>query len=103
MRKISWNKDIAASRGTEWKKKLSEGKLDSQLHPTALKIVRVSKGMSQEDAARKFKLSISTYGGIERGLRSANKAVAEVIAKSFNKQTKNLFELKSENKYIATR
>lgn len=103
VRNMTWNKDVAASRGEAWKKKLAQGKLDSQLNPTQLKILRVARGMSQEDAAKKFKLSIATYGGIERGLRTANKNVAEVIAKSFSKTVKNLFESKAENKYIAVR
>lgn len=101
MRKMDWNSKIVKSRGDSWKRKLSEGRLDAEMNPTKLKVARVSKGMSQEEAAKRFKLSNSTYGGIERGLRLLSKARAEVISKNFGKPMKALFDLKTDAKYIA--
>ena len=103
MRKIAWNDKIIQNRGSDWKKKLSAGKLDSQMNPTKLKIARVAKGLSQEEAAKRFSLSNSTYGSIERGLRLLSKPRAELIAKNFGKPLKALFDLKTEKKYIATK
>jgi transcriptional regulator with XRE-family HTH domain len=98
---MNWNTKIVENRGDNWKKKLSKGRLDSEMNPTQLKILRVAKGLSQEEAAKKFRLSNSTYGGIERGLRLLSKSRAELIAKNFSKPVKALFDLKTDSKYIA--
>ena len=72
MRKQAWNKKVATSRGAGWQKKLTTGRLDAQMNPTVVKKGRVKKGLSQLQAAKALKLTNSTYGGIERGLRPAN-------------------------------
>ena len=103
MREQNWNSKVSTNRSPEWKKKLAAGRLDAQMNPTKVKIERVRLGISQVIAAKKLKLSKSTYGSIERGLRVVDENRAKAFAKLLNKPLKNLFDTKDKNKYLAVK
>lgn len=94
------NKQVAAKRGDEWKKKLVEGKYDAQKNPTILKGLRVSKGESQDKIAEAVGVSLTTYGAIERGLRAVKKHLAQYIAQYYGVDVKKVFK-ETEGKYFA--
>lgn len=97
------NKKVASLRGDSWKKNLKKGWLDSQMHPTKLKLARVSRGLSQTDAAKVANLSLSTYGGIERGKRPVSKKTIDLLAKSLKVTPEVLFKqmLNAKGKFKA--
>lgn len=101
MKKQVWNKKVASSRGSGWKKKLVSGRLDAQINPTVIKKGRVKLNLSQSEAAKKVKLTNSTYGGIERGLRPASESNAKAIAKLVGTPVKKLFKVTDKNKFFA--
>lgn len=96
------NKQVAAKRGEEWKKKLVEGKYDSQKNPTNLKGLRVAKGESQDKIAASIGVSLTTYGAIERGLRAVKKHLAQYIAEYYGVEIKKIFK-EVEGKFYASK
>lgn len=101
MRNISWNKKVAKSRGDEWRKALVEGKMQAKLNPTHLQKVRAAKKVPQGEVADALKLSLATYGAIERSKRPVRSETAERIAKFFGKNPQSLFRKHEGTKLIA--
>ena len=96
------NQKIAGMRGDGWKKKLQQSKLDASKNPTALKVRRVSMGLSQDDMLQLIEVNTqTTYARIERGERFASKERAEKIARALNASVKQLFIQSDENKFLA--
>jgi DNA-binding XRE family transcriptional regulator len=95
------NEKVAKRRSVEWKKKLAAGKLEARIHPTQLRVKRVSKYFSQSDIATKVNLSIATYGAIERGFRVVKPDTAKIIAELLGASTKVLFKTNKLGKLIA--
>lgn len=98
---IKRNQKIALLRGDRWKRNLKKGWLDSQMNPTQLKIARVAQDLSQTDTANKLGLSLSTYGGIERGKRSITTGMASLLASLLKLPVNKLFKQSSGNKLKA--
>lgn len=96
------NKKIAASRGEEWKKKLVEGKHDSQMNPTVIKIIRVQQGISQAAIAKELGVSLATYGSIERGTAPVKKPMAKFIADYYKIKIEKAFKEENE-RFIANK
>lgn len=97
------NKTVAKTRGTAWKANLVAGKLDAQLNPTALKLRRVNKSISQDALAELIGVSLSTYGGIERGKRSVRPETAKKLAEALSASTQQLFQKNDAGKLVASR
>ena len=95
------NKKIAKKRGKNWKSNLIKGHLDSNLNPSILKMKRIKKDLSQTDMTKVVKLSLASYGAIERGKRPTNLEVANQIAKKLKLSKKTLFNMDKKGKYIA--
>lgn len=93
------NKNVAKNRGEEWRKSLVQGKLDAQLNPSKLKILRVKMKVPQETIADRAKLTLTYYGMIERGTRKASKEHADKICAAVGKKISELF-LKDGNKFV---
>jgi DNA-binding XRE family transcriptional regulator len=85
-------KESMKSRSTEWAKKAAQGKLDSALHPSRIKLLRLAKKLAQSEIARKLSLKVATYAQIERGRRHVDKKRAEVIANFLGKPIEFLFD-----------
>lgn len=90
------NKKVAKARSEAWRQKLVQGKLDSQQNPSRLKIEHVKQKLPQETIADRAGLTLTYYGMIERGTRTANKEQALKIAKSVGGSVKNYFLPKGE-------
>lgn len=103
MSSLKGNKKVAKSRGSDWKKKLVEGKLDAGLYPTILKQKRVEKGVSQEAIAKEIKLGLATYGGIERARVPVKLMTATFLANFFKTDIDKMFKIvdKETGKYLA--
>jgi len=95
------NKLVAKNRSESWKKALVKGRLQSQMNPTKLKVVRCEKEISQEKTAARLKLSASTYHAIERGRRGVSKSRAELISSFFKKPVKSIFEYQDTGLFLA--
>lgn len=100
MRQISWNSKVAKSRGNNWKQKLVEGKLDAALHPSKLRLLRVKKGISQGELAKKLGLPLSTYGSIERGKLAVKNPMAQKLSSTLKASVTQIFH-GSDNKLFA--
>lgn len=103
MATLEGNRKIAAIRGSDWREKLVKGRLDSQLHPTRIKILRAQKLVSQADLAKAIAVSLSTYGSIERGVRTVKKETASRLAKELGASVSSLFTQAHDGKFIALR
>lgn len=90
------NKKVAKARSEAWRQKLVQGKLDSLQNPSRLKLERVRQKLPQENIATKSGLTLTYYGMIERGTRTASKEQALRIAKSVGGSVKNYFLPKGE-------
>jgi DNA-binding XRE family transcriptional regulator len=97
------NKIVSQNRGKAWKAKLVAGKLDSQLNPTALKLRRVNKAISQDALAELIGVSLSTYGGIERGKRTVRPETAKQLAEALSASVTQLFQKGDAGKLVASR
>jgi DNA-binding XRE family transcriptional regulator len=86
------NQNVAKARKDAWKKNLVEGKLDAKLNPTQLCLLRAKKKLSQQYVAKVMKLSLSTYGAIERSKRKITQIRARELSKILNTDLKNLFK-----------
>jgi DNA-binding XRE family transcriptional regulator len=96
------NKAVSENRGEEWRKSLIQGKLDSQLNPSKLKLLRVKMNVPQKYIADKVKMTLSYYGMIERGTRKVTKEQAEKICDLLGKKLSDLF-MKSDSKFIVVK
>lgn len=103
MASASGNRVVAQNRGKTWKAKLVTGKLDSQLNPTALKLRRVTKAISQDSLAELIGVSLSTYGGIERGKRTVRPETAKQLAEALSASVSQLFHKSDAGKLVASR
>lgn len=83
-------------------RKARRWKLSARLQPTMLRVKRVSNLLSQSDIAEKTKLSLATYGAIERGFRSVRPATAEQLAKLLGASLNRLFKKNSDGKLVAS-
>lgn len=102
MASTAGNKKIAKTRGSRWKQNLIIGRLDSELHPTKLKLGRIRRQISQTLLAKKLGISIATYGAIERAKRPAMPTTAKKIAAELKFNPTQLFRI-AEGKYIAVK
>lgn len=98
---IARNQKVASRRGEPWKEKLKTGRLDSDLYPTRLRQERVKQNKSQTVISVTLDLSLSTYGGIERGRVPLKKILADEISKVFNMPRQKLFKEIGKNRYLA--
>lgn len=101
MRKITWNKKVAASRGESWKKALVEGKLKAKMNPTKLQLARANKQIPQIKAATDLGVSLATYGAIERARRPVSKATAKKVSSYFGKSEKSFFKPYAKGRLVA--
>lgn len=102
MATVKGNNKVAKSRGEAWVKSLIKGKMEAQLNPTILKTLRIKKAVSQAELASLIKVSLATYGGIERAKKAAAKNKAEAIASRLGSSLNSIFKpTKKENRYVA--
>jgi DNA-binding XRE family transcriptional regulator len=102
MASLKGNQKIAKNRGYNWHKKLIEGRIDAELHPTKLKLSRIRRLVSQETVAQKLGISLATYGAIERARRPTSQKTATSICAVLKFPLNEIFRLK-DSKYIAIR
>lgn len=100
---IKRNQKVTKARGETWTLNLIKGRLDAMLKPTALRVLRVRKNISQGIVANRIGVTLSTYGGIERGLRPVKEEKAKVISNFFKEPMSSLFKDHSFKKVIAIR
>jgi len=62
-----------------------------------IKVIRQFKGWSQEEIAHRLNMSVSGYGSIERGETDVNLSRLEKIAKVFEIELLELFNLNDKN------
>ncbi len=84
MSSLKGNRLVAQVRGQSWKQALLKGKLQSQQSPTALKLLRVEKGVSQTVLAKEIQMSLASYGNIERGRIGVKRHLALYLADYFS-------------------
>lgn len=95
------NRKVAKNRGYNWEKKLIEGRIEAELHPTKLKLIRIKKLASQEKVAQNLGISLATYGAIERARRLASQKTASKIASFLNIPINVIFVRNKAGKCIA--
>lgn len=100
---LDWHHKIAESRGAAWKRALAQGKRESLLRPSLLKIARLEKNLKQADMAKNLSLSRAAYCAIERGRQAIKIDTANMIASKVDRVTISLFEKHEslENKFVA--
>ena len=86
------HKNIAKARGKKWKANLARGRREALLKPSFLRLVRLNKGLDQEDIAKRLKISTSAWGAIERAKQPVKSKDAEAIAKIFGRPVKFFFK-----------
>ena len=96
------NRTVAALRGDSWRANLVRGKMEAQFYPSAIKIMRVKKLMSQYEMSQLLDISIASFGGIERGTRPAKRVVAEKIASILGDKLNKFFKEKDEKLFAIT-
>ncbi len=101
MATVKGNIQVAKNRGSEWSKNLIKGKLEAQLYPTVLKTIRIKKAVSQADLAKLLKVSLATFGSIERGKRSASAKVASEIIKKLGGNINQYFKPTKSGRFLA--
>ncbi|MEK8022103.1 MAG: helix-turn-helix transcriptional regulator [Candidatus Parabeggiatoa sp.] len=65
-----------------------------------IKVIRQFKGWSQEEIAHRLNMSVSGYGSIERGETDVNLSRLEKIAKVFEIDLSELFNLNEKNIFV---
>ena len=100
MASLQGNKLVAKKRGTSWKSKLVEGRLEAEMHPSKLKLSRFKRLISQEKLAKDLGMSLATYGAIERGRRLASESKVKKIAGLLKAHPKELFKEHKKGKYV---
>jgi len=58
-----------------------------------IRLIREAKGLTQEEAAEKLKMSVNGYGDIERGVSDIKTSKLEKIAEMLEIKLSELFEL----------
>ena len=99
----SRNQKVTKARGESWTLNLIKGRLHAMTHPTKLRVMRVEKNINQEIVAKRIGVTLSTYGGIERGLRPLKEDKARLISNFFKEPMSSLFKDHSFKKVIAIR
>jgi DNA-binding XRE family transcriptional regulator len=100
MSSIKGNRKVAKNRGYNWNKKLIEGRIDAELHPTKLKLGRVRRLVSQQKIAQNLGISLATYGAIERSRRATSQKTASTICELLKFSLAEIFR-NNQGKYIA--
>lgn len=91
-------------RSSKWAERKAEGVIDSAIHPSRMKLLRLARKLAQGEVAEVLDLVTSTYAQIERSKRPVDKSRAEKIANYFNKPVDFLFDKeKQKNKFYAIR
>jgi DNA-binding XRE family transcriptional regulator len=98
-KKPNWRALISRKRSKSWSKKMLAGKKKFASKPTALRKVRITKELSQMDAARLAGMSFTSFGDVERGTRKIRQTQAARISKALKVPLKRLFKLKGEKLY----
>lgn len=80
-----WNKKVAKSRGARWHKNMLEGRIKAELHPSKLRMARLSKGLMQNDVAKVLGLTRPTYAAVEKGSRGIKANMLKKIEKYFGR------------------
>lgn len=101
MATVKGNIQVAKNRGVEWNKSLIKGKLDAQLNPTAIRFSRIKKAVSQVEIADTLKISLATFGSIERAKRSASPKIANEIVKKLGGTLNNYFKPTKAGRFLA--
>lgn len=95
------NRKISANRSKQWAENLKQGRREALLNPTRLRLLRLKRGLSQDQAAQALGLSTSTYQAVERAKRLVDQERAEQIASYFKIPFKNLFVKAAKTKFEA--
>jgi transcriptional regulator with XRE-family HTH domain len=64
-----------------------------------IRLIREAKGLTQEEAAEKLKMSVNGYGDIERGVTDIKVSKLESIAEILEIKLSELFELNEKNNF----
>lgn len=96
------NRKIGEKRGSQWVENLKNGRRESMLSPSRIRLIRLKRGLSQEEVAKALGLTESTYQAIERGKRMVDFERANQVAAYFKGITRNLFSKVSKDKFKAT-
>jgi transcriptional regulator with XRE-family HTH domain len=64
-----------------------------------IRLIREAKGLTQEEAAEKLKMSVNGYGDIERGITDIKVSKLESIAKMLEIKLSELFELNEKSAF----
>lgn len=98
-----WKESIK-NRGESWAISQANGKIDSALNPSRIKLLRLAKRKAQFEIAKILNLKIATYAQIERGKRPVDKKRADIISNFFKKPIDFLFyKEKNKDRYFAIR
>lgn len=98
-----WKESIK-NRGEKWANSQAEGKIDSALNPSRMKLLRLSRRKAQFEIAKLLNLKMTTYAQIERGKRPVDKKRADLISGFFKKPLDFLFYKEShKDRYFAIR
>ena len=89
---------------TAWKEAVSKGKIDSNRHPSDIKIARIKRGYEQSRISKALKIASPTYTMIERGTLSVTPVRANQIARIVGVRVEELFKTYDKNpaRLIAT-
>jgi len=98
-----WNQKVAANRGKSWRNALISGRLTAAQNPSAIRIARVKKYLSQSEVATSLSLTYATYGAIESGKRAVKEERAKKISDLLGLSFKKAFVTMGEGKFIAGR
>jgi len=106
-KKVHHNVKVAKNRTKKWKMSIADGKLDVQISPTRIRLLRLKSRKTQRTMADALKVSLATYGSIERGKRIVKDTTAQKIAKLINAKIPDIFlrhaKSKTKVKYVAVK
>jgi DNA-binding XRE family transcriptional regulator len=98
---LTWHKKIAKNRGESWHKNMLAGRMDAELNPSVLRLVRLTKRINQSDLAKSLDISESTFGAIERSKRPVSAELASKISKVLGTPIGKIFKPNARKKYVA--
>lgn len=98
-----WNQKVAANRGKSWRNSLLSGRLEANLRPSAIRLARIKKTLSQSDVAKSLSLTYATYGAIETGKRTVKEERARKISELLGLNFKKAFTSIGEGKFVASK
>jgi len=96
-----WNQKVAANRGKSWRNALLSGRLEAARNPSAIRLARIKKSLSQAEVAKSISLTYATYGAIESGRRPVKEDRAKKISDILGLNFKRAFTIMGEGKYVA--